>query len=124
MTSSASSFKKATITTLAIATIATAASFAAPQNAHAGSKAFWRGAAAGAVAGVVTGAIINNNRRHRRVYVERRHAPRTVYVQREVVHTGSAHVDWCLSRYRSYDVRSDTYQPYSGPRRYCNSPYN
>ncbi|MBO6815221.1 MAG: BA14K family protein, partial [Rhizobiaceae bacterium] len=22
------------------------------------------------------------------------------------------------------DVRSDTYQPYSGPRRYCNSPYN
>ncbi|MFC6490278.1 BA14K family protein [Nitratireductor sp. GCM10026969] len=33
------------------------------------------------------------------------------------------HVEWCLSRYRSYDVRTDTFQPYNGPRRYCDSPY-
>lgn len=36
---------------------------------------------------------------------------------------GDPHVQWCLRRYRSYDVRTDTFQPYHGPRRYCNSPY-
>lgn len=35
-----------------------------------------------------------------------------------------AHVNWCLNRYRSYDPRSDTFQPYRGPRRRCNSPYD
>lgn len=34
-----------------------------------------------------------------------------------------AHVDWCLDRYRSYDVDSNTYQPYSGGRRDCVSPH-
>lgn len=33
------------------------------------------------------------------------------------------HVEWCLNKYRSYDVRSDTFQPYNGPRKRCNSPY-
>lgn len=33
------------------------------------------------------------------------------------------HVDWCLDRYRSYDVGTDTYQPYHGPRRLCRSPF-
>lgn len=35
----------------------------------------------------------------------------------------SAHVEWCAWRYRSYDVRSDTFQPHHGPPRYCRSPY-
>ena len=35
----------------------------------------------------------------------------------------SAHAEWCAARYRSYDVRTDTYQPYHGPRRGCWSPY-
>jgi hypothetical protein len=35
----------------------------------------------------------------------------------------SAHAQWCAERYRSYDVRSDTWQPYRGPRRQCRSPY-
>ena len=30
----------------------------------------------------------------------------------------AAHVEWCAARYRSYDVGTDTYQPYHGPRRY------
>ena len=34
----------------------------------------------------------------------------------------SAHAEWCAARYRSYDVRTDTYRPYHGPRRYCRSP--
>lgn len=35
----------------------------------------------------------------------------------------TAHEDWCAARYRSYDVRTDTYQPHHGPRRYCRSAY-
>jgi hypothetical protein len=40
------------------------------------------------------------------------------------IRTGSAngHTQWCLSRYRSYDARSDTFQPYEGPRQRCVSP--
>jgi hypothetical protein len=35
-----------------------------------------------------------------------------------------AHEEWCYSRYRSYSVDSNTYQPFDGgPRRSCSSPY-
>jgi hypothetical protein len=37
---------------------------------------------------------------------------------------GSAHVNWCSDRYRSYRASDDTFQPYNGPRQRCNSPYN
>jgi BA14K-like protein len=33
------------------------------------------------------------------------------------------HVQWCIARYRSYDTRTDTYQPHDGPRRHCRSPF-
>jgi hypothetical protein len=36
----------------------------------------------------------------------------------------SAHVQWCMNRYRTYDPRTDTYIPRVGERAYCNSPYN
>lgn len=36
---------------------------------------------------------------------------------------GSAHVDWCYDRYRSYRASDNTFQPYNGPRRQCRSPY-
>lgn len=36
---------------------------------------------------------------------------------------GSAHVEWCLNRYRSYDPASDTFLGYDGYRHRCNSPY-
>ncbi|MCV0396407.1 MAG: BA14K family protein [Rhizobiaceae bacterium] len=62
--------------------------------------------------------------------------PRTGYpvpihpTSRPVVHvvpryrvTVSAHVEWCVARYRSYDAHTDTFQPYHGPRRYCRSPW-
>lgn len=35
----------------------------------------------------------------------------------------ATHVEWCAWRYRSYDIRTDTYQPYHGPRRGCRSPW-
>jgi hypothetical protein len=34
-----------------------------------------------------------------------------------------AHLDWCHDRYRSYRASDNTYQPYSGGRRACVSPY-
>lgn len=37
---------------------------------------------------------------------------------------GSAHVEWCYNRYRSYRASDNTFQPYNGPRRACYSPYS
>ncbi len=37
---------------------------------------------------------------------------------------GSAHVEWCYDRYRSYRAYDNTFQPYNGPRRQCYSPYS
>lgn len=31
------------------------------------------------------------------------------------------HVAWCMSRYRSYQPEDNSYQPFSGPRRQCQS---
>ncbi|RST86640.1 BA14K family protein [Aquibium carbonis] len=59
----------------------------------------------GLVAGAVIGGII---------------ATQPAYRYRSVP---SAHIAWCHSRYRSYDSRSNTFQPYNGPRRICRSPY-
>jgi len=36
---------------------------------------------------------------------------------------GSRHEEWCEERYRSYRVWDNTFQPYNGPRKECNSPY-
>ena len=35
----------------------------------------------------------------------------------------SAHVQWCLNRFQTYDVRTDTYVPRIGVRVRCISPY-
>lgn len=36
---------------------------------------------------------------------------------------GEAHVEYCLSRYRSYDPASNTFMGYDGLRHECVSPY-
>jgi hypothetical protein len=36
---------------------------------------------------------------------------------------GSRHVEWCLNRYRSYNVRTNTWVAYSGRVHQCVSPY-
>ncbi|RKE85881.1 BA14K family protein [Rhizobium sp. AG855] len=33
------------------------------------------------------------------------------------------HYSWCADRYRSYHWRSNSFQPYYGPRAQCYSPY-
>jgi len=36
----------------------------------------------------------------------------------------SEHVRWCLKRFRSYAVETNTYVTYGGRTRYCDSPFN
>ena len=62
---------------------------------------WWFPAAAFAAGALITGAINN--------------APR---------YGSDAHVQWCVDRYRSYRVSDNTFQPLSGPRRQCVSPYS
>lgn len=41
----------------------------------------------------------------------------------DAVQRDAGHVDWCLARYRSYQVEDNSYQPFGGgPRRECVSP--
>lgn len=40
-----------------------------------------------------------------------------------VVPTTSAHVQWCLDNFRTYDIATDTYIGYDGYRHRCNSPF-
>lgn len=43
--------------------------------------------------------------------------------ERAMVQADNSHVNWCLQRYRSYRLEDNTYQPYNGPRRACESPF-
>ncbi|UVC11518.1 BA14K family protein [Rhizobium sp. TH2] len=36
----------------------------------------------------------------------------------------AAHVEWCSRRYRSYRIEDNSYRPYGGGRRSCESPYS
>jgi hypothetical protein len=46
-------------------------------------------------------------------------------IQRRVYRSGgSAHVQWCYNRYRSYRAWDNSFQPYNGPRQLCFSPYS
>jgi hypothetical protein len=67
---------------------------------------WWFPPAAFALGAIVGGAIANDAPRAR---------PRS---------TGSAHVEWCYDRYRSYRASDNTFQPYNGPRQQCYSPYS
>ncbi|MBP2237114.1 hypothetical protein J2Z31_003628 [Sinorhizobium kostiense] len=44
--------------------------------------------------------------------------------RRRIVDSAKAHLLWCRERYISYRAYDNTFQPFEGPRRPCNSPYN
>ena len=75
--------------------------------------------AAGIVGGLIVGGLIANAARRGPVYA----APAPVYRAPRYSY-GPRHHDWCYARYRSYRASDGTYQPYHGPRRRCNSPYD
>jgi hypothetical protein len=64
---------------------------------------YWFPAAAFLAGALATGAIVDANRNR--------------------ASAGSLHVEWCYNRYRSYRASDNTFQPNSGPRRQCVSPY-
>ncbi|WP_077961840.1 BA14K family protein [Ensifer adhaerens] len=69
------------------------------------------------IGGLAAGAIIGGLLSQPRYYDGPRYynGPRAV--------SGNAHQRWCYARYRSYRAWDNSYQPYGGPRRQCNSPY-
>jgi hypothetical protein len=69
----------------------------------------WWFPAAAFTTGVVIGAAANQSRP-----VYRSSSPSR----------NSRHVSWCMNRFRSYRASDNTFQPYSGPRRQCSSPYS
>ena len=75
------------------------------RRGHREFNGFWFPLAAFAAGALITGAIDND---------------RNIVVRR----SGSAHVNWCYDRYRSYRAYDNTFQPYEGPRRQCYSPYS
>ena len=69
-------------------------------------------------------------RRYYRPRVYRRYVrPRRVYrrsIRRGVVRRrgfSAAHYGYCSTKYRSYRVSDNTFQPYRGPRRQCRSRF-
>jgi hypothetical protein len=57
-------------------------------------------------------------------FIDRRFTGSYVVPQRRVYRdTNRAHVEWCFDRYRSYRASDNTWQPYTGSRRQCRSPY-
>jgi len=38
-------------------------------------------------------------------------------------HVWQKHVNWCHNRFKTFNTYDNTYQPYSGPRAQCWSPY-
>lgn len=92
------------------------------------------GAVAAAIAGLAVGAIIAGtaSRRHDYYYDDRRYyrapppppryyrapPPRRSYSYAPRPWT-PAWYSYCTSKYRSFDPRSGTFQPYHGPRRMC-----
>jgi len=116
----------------ALASIIAVGSMANSAPAEAGRGG--RAVAAG-VLGFAAGAIIAGSaaRRHGGYYHDdyyRAPPPRRVYRQRHYYSAPRAYsyapepwtpewYDYCYSKYRSFDARSGTYQPYHGPRRFC-----
>jgi len=68
------------------------------------SDGFWYPPAAFIIGGIIGSAIVSSSHQGV-VYSERHH-------------------DWCENRYRSYRRSDATYQPYGGPRRHCDSPFD
>jgi hypothetical protein len=84
-----------------------------------GRRHYRRGPSAGAIiGGLAAGAIIGG------ALAAPRYAEPRYVAPRRYVSGGSAHVNWCYSRYRSYRAYDNSFQPYNGPRQQCYSPYS
>jgi hypothetical protein len=110
---------------VALASVIAVGAMAIPAPAEAGRGG--RAVAAG-VLGFAAGAIIAGSaaRRHNGYYNDdyyRGPPPRRVYAAPRAYYSPEPWTpewyDYCYSKYRSFDGRTGTYQPYNGPRRFC-----
>ena len=108
----------ASLRSLAAAGALSASLAVLPTHSYAGQdeEIFALGAAAGAAAVVVLGALgVGANRLQERGTVQPlAYGPDT---------QSNAHIAYCQQRYRTYRVSDGTFQPNNGPRRLCQSPY-
>lgn len=79
--------------------------------------------AAGAVDGMVTGAIAAEAGTRMDGTEEQPAAEPSAEVAAQMQRLRLAHDRWCSRRYRSYRAEDGTYQPYGGGRQMCDSPY-
>ncbi|TLP48623.1 BA14K family protein [Cohaesibacter sp. CAU 1516] len=117
-------FKKAITTFALVATLATAATFAAPTTE---AEARGRGGAlvAGAITGLAVGTIAHARHRHHghRYYGHRYYGPRyrphrARYYGRPAPWT-RAWYRYCSSKYRSFNPRTGYFTSYGGRKRFC-----
>jgi hypothetical protein len=126
-----------TLKGIAVATALTVGAITLASPAEAGRRHHGGGAAAAAIIGLGAAAIIAGSHRRNSYYnygyAPRYYAPRrsyyyapppVVYAPAPVYAYGPAPwtpawYNYCSSRYRSFDPRSGTFQPYNGPRRFC-----
>ena len=132
---------------LAIALTA-ATSITSVDRAYADNN-FWKGLGIGIGAAIVGGAIVNAVRAGQRhchegqTYYCHSHAYANAYHYHDFpagpilyqqvaapppppvgqIVLPQAHVTWCYNHYRSYDLNTNSFQPFQGPRRPCISPY-
>ena len=72
------------------------------------------GIVGGIIGGIIAGGGNNNNQPQPAPQPQPQPAPQF----------SNAHYQYCLNKYSSYNISSNTYTSYSGQLRYCNSPYN
>ena len=106
------------LTTLTMVAVATTVSLTAASSAQAHWTGFPHGhhnhhnragdIAIGAVGGLLVGTIIANSNNRQPV---------------QPVGPSSAHVTWCLNRFVSYKIHTDTYTGFDGLQHRCRSPY-
>ena len=127
-------FTKTVIAALTVATVAMSANtanangmnaFSSVETATAiekvgffkkGGKFTNRGVATIGLGAAVVGGLLANKAVKSRNNVRQR---REYQVSRQ-----ERHFDWCYSKYKSYDHRSDTYISHRYGETYCESPYN
>ena len=124
-------FKTSTLSILA-ATLVLSTGVMSSQTAQASNKEV----IIGAIIGGVIAKEVYSDKKHHKSYQSRKHnhhvkkqkyhAPKHKYhtPEPEYVDYKRAHVNWCYSNYRTYDVRSNTFKDYDGYLKKCYSPYS
>ena len=87
----------------------------------------------GVIGGIITGIIAGSaNRRNNQQQNVQPQPIQQQPIQPQPIQTtqqatgqhSQEHYQWCLNRYKSYKIATNSFTAYSGETRYCNSPFN